>query len=80
MDVIVEPRRFTGTVRIPASKSHTIRRLLIASLGEGVSEIDYPLDSLDARSCTAACRALGAVIEEHWARDPSCPNPADREG
>jgi 3-phosphoshikimate 1-carboxyvinyltransferase len=80
VNVLVEPRRFTGTVRIPASKSHTIRRLLIASLGDGVSEIDYPLDSLDARSCAAACRALGAVIEEHWAGDPSCPNPADGEG
>jgi 3-phosphoshikimate 1-carboxyvinyltransferase len=80
VNVIVEPRRFTGTVRVPASKSHTIRRLLIAALGEGVSEIGYPLDSLDARSCAAACRALGAVIEEHRAGDPSCPNPPDRQG
>jgi 3-phosphoshikimate 1-carboxyvinyltransferase len=80
VNVIVEPRRFTGTVRIPASKSHTIRRLLVAALGDGVSEIEYPLDSLDTRSCAAACRALGAVIEEHRAGDPSCPNPADREG
>jgi 3-phosphoshikimate 1-carboxyvinyltransferase len=78
--VIIEPHRFTGTVRAPASKSHTIRRLLIAALGEGVSEIDCPLDSLDTRSCVGACRALGAVIEEHRAADASCPNPADGEG
>jgi 3-phosphoshikimate 1-carboxyvinyltransferase len=78
MNVIVEPRRFTGTVRIPASKSHTIRRLLIAALGDGVSEIEYPLDSLDTRSCVAACRALGAVIGER--RAGACPNPAGGEG
>jgi 3-phosphoshikimate 1-carboxyvinyltransferase len=76
----VRPRRFSGAVRIPASKSHTIRRLLFAALGEGVSEIDYPLDSLDTRSCLAACRALGAVISEHRALDPVCPNPPDAEG
>jgi 3-phosphoshikimate 1-carboxyvinyltransferase len=35
----------------------------MAALGEGVSEIAYPLDSLDARSCLEVCRALGAVIE-----------------
>ena len=69
------PRNFSGTLRIPASKSHTIRRLLIASLADGVSEIVYPLDSLDTRSCAAACRALGAEITENRAVDPLCPNP-----
>jgi 3-phosphoshikimate 1-carboxyvinyltransferase len=56
---------FSGTVRIPASKSHTIRRLIIASLAEGVSQILHPLDSLDAQSCAAACRVLGATITEN---------------
>jgi len=66
MQVRISSRRFSGTVKIPASKSHTIRQLLIASLAEGVSEIKYPLDSLDARSCVSACKALGAQItEEH---------------
>jgi 3-phosphoshikimate 1-carboxyvinyltransferase len=46
-------------------------------LGEGVSEIDYPLDSLDTRSCAAACRALGADIVEHRAWDPSRPRPPE---
>jgi 3-phosphoshikimate 1-carboxyvinyltransferase len=36
----------------------------MAALGEGLSEIEYPLDSLDARSCLEVCRALGASIEE----------------
>ena len=62
MDVLIIPRRFTGTVTIPASKSHTIRRLLIASLAKGVSVIKQPLDSLDTSSCIEACRAFGAEI------------------
>ena len=64
MNVRVTPRRFTGTVRIPASKSHTIRQLLIASLADGESEIKYPLDSLDTRSCLCACKVFGAEIAE----------------
>jgi 3-phosphoshikimate 1-carboxyvinyltransferase len=80
MRVIIRPRRFSGAVRVPASKSHTIRRLLIAALAEGVSEIDYPLDSLDARSCAAVCRSLGAEISARYALDGDCPNPAGADG
>jgi 3-phosphoshikimate 1-carboxyvinyltransferase len=80
MKVLIKPRRFTGTFRVPASKSHTIRRLLIAALADGVSEIDCPLDSLDARSCIAVCRGLGARVDELRAADPRCPNPADEQG
>ncbi|MDR2246971.1 MAG: 3-phosphoshikimate 1-carboxyvinyltransferase [Treponema sp.] len=80
MRIRIRPHRFSGTVRVPASKSHTIRRLFIAALGAGVSEILYPLDSLDARSCAAVCRGLGADITEHYGAEPSCPNPADEQG
>jgi 3-phosphoshikimate 1-carboxyvinyltransferase len=80
MRAIIEPHAFSGTIRIPASKSHTIRRLLVAALAEGVSEIEYPLDSLDARSCAAVCRGLGAEITERRAVDRDSPNPADGEG
>ncbi|MDR1277468.1 MAG: 3-phosphoshikimate 1-carboxyvinyltransferase [Treponema sp.] len=80
MKARISPHRFAGSVRVPASKSHTIRRLLIAALAEGVSEIDDPLDSLDARSCLAVCRGLGAEIEEYRAADARCPNPADSRG
>lgn len=64
MRAVIHPHQFTGTYRIPASKSHTIRRLLFATLAEGVSTLDYPLDSLDARSCVAVCRSFGAQIKE----------------
>ena len=80
MTVRISPRRFTGTVRIPASKSHTIRQLLIASLADGVSQIQYPLDSLDARSCVCACKTFGAEITEYRAVDSENPNPADEKG
>jgi len=65
----IRPHTFSGTVRIPASKSHTIRQLLIASLAGGASEIIAPLDSLDTQSCAAACRVFGATITERYADD-----------
>jgi 3-phosphoshikimate 1-carboxyvinyltransferase len=80
MRALIHPHCFSGTVRVPASKSHTIRRLLIAALGEGTSVIDYPLDSLDARSCVSVCKALGAEIREERAADSLSPNPADERG
>ncbi|MDR1412194.1 MAG: 3-phosphoshikimate 1-carboxyvinyltransferase [Spirochaetaceae bacterium] len=80
MRAVIKPRRFSGTVRVPASKSHTIRRLLIAALADGVSEIWYPLDSLDGRSCAGVCRGLGAGIDEHRAAGTGCPNPPDEAG
>jgi 3-phosphoshikimate 1-carboxyvinyltransferase len=80
MRVRINPHRFTGAVKIPASKSHTIRQLLIASLADGVSEVLSPLDSLDARSCVSACKAFGAEIAERRSADPSNPNPEDEKG
>jgi len=80
MNIRITPHKFSGVVKIPASKSHTIRQLLIASLADGVSEIKYPLDSLDARSCVSACRTFGAEVTEYRADDPSNPNPADEKG
>jgi 3-phosphoshikimate 1-carboxyvinyltransferase len=69
MRVRITPHRFSGVVKAPSSKSHTIRQLLIASLADGVSEIKYPLDSLDTRSCLSVCKAFGAEIIEY--RSPS---------
>ena len=61
----IRPARVSGTVRIPGSKSHTIRALIIATLADGVSTILDPLDSSDTRSCIAACGAFGAEIAEY---------------
>jgi len=66
MNVRIVPHKFCGTVTIPASKSHTIRQLLTASLADGISEIKHPLDSLDTQSCITACKVFGAQITEHF--------------
>lgn len=68
MELIVEKSSLQGEVVIPASKSHTIRALVVATLADGVSEILHPLDSGDTAACVNVCRALGAEIElgEQW--------------
>ena len=62
--VTIGPGSLRGSLLIPASKSHTIRALLIATMAHGESVIRNPLDSADTRSCIDACRALGARIAE----------------
>jgi 3-phosphoshikimate 1-carboxyvinyltransferase len=52
----------SGQVRIPGSKSHTIRAVMFASLARGRSVIRSPLVSLDTASAVACYRALGATI------------------
>ncbi|MFO8065935.1 MAG: 3-phosphoshikimate 1-carboxyvinyltransferase [Spirochaetia bacterium] len=64
MTETIAPGQLAGEAHIPASKSHTIRALLIASLAEGKSTLRSPLDSLDTAACVRACRALGASVEE----------------
>ena len=53
-----------GRSPVPASKSHTIRALLIAALAEGESTIRNPLDSRDTRSCIETIKAFGAEVEQ----------------
>ncbi len=61
----VEPTtRLQGRIAIPASKSHTIRAVLIAALAKGTSILHRPLISEDTRAAMNACRALGAHINE----------------
>ena len=69
MNLTCERSALRGSVRIPGSKSHTIRAVAIASLAEGESRIEAPLDSEDARAAVSAYRQLGAEIEagpEQW--------------
>ena len=50
----------SGTIAIPGSKSHTIRAVAIAALGQGQSTIRNPLISSDTLSALGCYRALGA--------------------
>ncbi len=63
MQLIVRKSRLAGEVTIPASKSHTIRAVAIASLAKGQSTIRNPLVSNDTQAAVACYRALGAKID-----------------
>ena len=57
-----------GSITVPASKSHTIRAVLLAALAEGTSHIANPLVSEDCLSAMKAARAFGAEIAEDAGR------------
>ena len=63
MKLVCHQSKLKGEVRIPGSKSHTIRAVAIASLAAGESRIRVPLDSNDTRAAVGAYQALGARIE-----------------
>lgn len=63
MYLVVRKSRLKGTVTIPASKSHTIRAVAIASLAAGQSIIRKPLVSSDTQAAVDCYRALGAEID-----------------
>jgi len=63
MKLIVRKSKLNGVVSIPASKSHTIRAVAIASLAEGNSVIRNPLDSSDTLSAVKCYKSLGADID-----------------
>lgn len=58
----MQPSRLAGSIVIPASKSHTIRALLIATLASGTSRIHKPLITGDGASALNAARSLGAAV------------------
>lgn len=60
----VEKSRLSGEVTIPASKSHTIRGLMLGTLADGTSTLVQPLLSSDTMSCIKACRAMGARVDD----------------
>src|SRR4030042_4148458 len=62
MRFVCRQSQLRGEVRIPGSKSHTIRAVAIASLARGESVIHSPLVSQDTRAAVEAYRGLGARI------------------
>ncbi len=63
MKLVVKKSQLKGIVTIPASKSHTIRAVAIASLAKGESLIRSPLTSSDTLSAVNCYRHLGAEID-----------------
>lgn len=63
MKLTAKKSRLRGSVAIPASKSHTIRAVAIASLADGQSNIRNPLVSDDAISAAKCYALLGAKTD-----------------
>jgi 3-phosphoshikimate 1-carboxyvinyltransferase len=64
MKITLKKSVIKGTVRIPSSKSMTIRALMCAALTRGTSEIQNPLVSDDSNVAAEVLGKLGAVIEK----------------
>lgn len=59
-DCLVRPSCIEGSVKLPPSKSQSIRALLFASLADGCSYLSQVLDSPDVSALAQACSAFGA--------------------
>jgi len=66
--LVVRKSNLSGSVKIPGSKSHTIRAVAIASLAKGTSHIREPLVASDTLSAFHAYRLLGAeaLKQDDW--------------
>jgi 3-phosphoshikimate 1-carboxyvinyltransferase len=60
----VKKSTLNGIIEVPASKSHTIRALLIAALADGESIIKKPLLTGDGFSALNGAKAIGAKITQ----------------
>src|SRR3989442_13339976 len=61
---VTKSRNLLGEVRMPRSKTHSFRALILASLAGGISFIRYPKLSGDWHEAVKAMRMYGAKIEE----------------
>lgn len=57
------PRAFSGTVRLPGSKSLSNRALLLAALADGETRLHHLLESDDVLHMRNALRALGVDVD-----------------
>ncbi|MCM8769596.1 MAG: 3-phosphoshikimate 1-carboxyvinyltransferase [Candidatus Omnitrophica bacterium] len=61
--IVYSTESLKGEFQVPASKSHTIRAVIISSLAQGKSTLIKPLHSGDTQAAVNACISLGAQIE-----------------
>lgn len=62
--LFVNPSFVSGTLTIPASKSHTLRAILFALMAHGQSKIENALDSPDTEAMLSAIQMLGAKVHK----------------
>lgn len=77
---IIAPGGIRGSIRLPPSKSHTLRAILFAALAEGTSKIENILLSPDTDAMIAACKKLGAQIIQQGTTLHICGKRAPQEG
>lgn len=65
MFLAVRQSLLSGSIRIPASKSHTIRGVIMGTLAHGISTLIDPLDAADTQSAVQCCEKLGATIRQN---------------
>lgn len=63
MKFIIQPSKISGNLEIPPSKSHSLRAILFALLGEGKTTIHKYLQSPDAIAMIEAIKLFGAEVE-----------------
>lgn len=69
MKIKAQKAELSGKIRVPGSKSHTIRALLFASLAEGTSHIRNPLGGADCISSAKAVPLFGAKVDLSDSKD-----------
>ena len=63
MDVKITPKKLSGTVMVPPSKSVAHRMIIAAALADGLSTISNLYPSVDILATMDCMRALGAKID-----------------
>lgn len=63
MKVLIHKSEIKGRVRVPSSKSYTLRGLMCAALAKGESEIIHPLSSDDTEAAMNVLNKIGTKIE-----------------
>jgi 3-phosphoshikimate 1-carboxyvinyltransferase len=61
----IYPSTFAGSLRVPPSKSHTMRAIFFAALAKGTSTIENFLHSPDVTAMIEAVRLFGADVIVH---------------
>lgn len=62
MKALISKSEISGTVRVPSSKSYTLRGVMCAALARGDSELVYPLTSDDTEAAINVLKKLGTKV------------------
>lgn len=62
-NLVIRPSKLKGSINIPPSKSHSIRAILFAMMGQGTSLIESPLSSPDVTALLDALKLFHIPIK-----------------